>query len=109
MLRVYAHDPLALDLLVIGRVEMGLRNSKTVTEDFVARFVVDESTLRRSHDGERTTRTSHDDGMDTNEAGRGDDRVRLKLSRVWSVCVSVLFWSLFRDVVCMAESLSYVM
>ncbi|KAK5192764.1 hypothetical protein LTR99_010359 [Exophiala xenobiotica] len=67
MLRVYAHDGLGLDLLVIGRVEMGLRNGKIVREEFVARFVVavdDERTLGKG-----------------NGSGGGP---RLKYSRVWS-------------------------
>ncbi|KAI1623306.1 hypothetical protein EDD37DRAFT_634328 [Exophiala viscosa] len=65
MLRVYAHDALGLDLLVIGRVEMGVRNGRTVNEEFVARFVVDEATLE-------------------SKSPNGDDGVRLKFSRVWS-------------------------
>ena len=66
MLRVYAHDDLGLDLLVVGRVEMGLKSGKTVSEEFIARFVVDGATLE-------------------NKSQNGDDGVRLKFSRVWSV------------------------
>ena len=77
-MRVYTHDADGLDLLVIGRVDMGLRaNSssssssngkagKIVREEFIARFVVvDDGSL---------------------ENGEGP---RLKYSRVWSVSYSV--------------------
>ncbi|KAK5459866.1 hypothetical protein LTS15_003995 [Exophiala xenobiotica] len=74
MLRVYAHDGLGLDLLVIGRVEMGLRNGKSVREEFVARFVVVVGV--DDDDDERTA--GNDNG---NDNGGGP---RLKYSRVWS-------------------------
>lgn len=72
ILRVYAFDAAGLDLLVIGKVEMGLRNRKVVEEEFVARFVVDETTV-----------------IDQADAGAGASahRARLKFSRVWSVRV----------------------
>ena len=65
ILRVYTHDAQGFDLLALGRVDLGLRNGSAVQEEFVARFVVDEKTLQDA----------------SGEAG-----VRLKFSRVRSVC-----------------------
>jgi hypothetical protein len=87
VLRVYAHDGLGLDLLVIGRVEMGLRNGKTVREEFVARFVVvvgDDD----DDDDERTLGTGKGKG---NGNGNGGGP-RLKYSRVWSVSIALHLW-----------------
>jgi hypothetical protein len=43
LLRVYAHDSAALDLLAIGQVTAGLPNNKTVTAEFTTRIIlVDE-------------------------------------------------------------------
>jgi hypothetical protein len=40
VVRVYAHDAKALDLLLIGNIEMGLTNGKTVRGEFTARVLL---------------------------------------------------------------------
>lgn len=46
--------------MIVGEVEMGLKNGKTVKGDFVARMIVDAISLKRGHP-------------------------RLELSQVWAV------------------------
>jgi hypothetical protein len=59
VIRVYAHDAKALDLLLIGNVEMGLANGKTVAGEFTARALLADV-----------------------EPGKP----RIKLYQVWAVC-----------------------
>jgi hypothetical protein len=63
VLRVYAHDAHALDLLLIGNVEMNLANGKYVAGEFIARVLLVEA-----------------------EA----DSPRIKLYQVWAVCIPYL-------------------
>jgi hypothetical protein len=65
---VYVHDTHGRDLLLIGRVGMGLANGKSVSGEFVARVLLDESA----------------------EEGKP----RIKLYQVWAVCSYPCFPSL---------------